>query len=201
MTDEPIGPDEDAAIVAKCRAGDPDAFEAIVEKHQKRMLNIAFRMTGSYEDACEVVQDAFVAAYRSLAEFRGASRFSTWLSAIVMNLARNRLLQMRSRERREPVSLDDPLGTDSGHLVFEPAATGPSVLERLEQEDVSRMVQECINRLEADFRGVVVLRDIQGFSYSEISAILKLAEGTVKSRLFRARDALRECLEKLRKGL
>lgn len=201
MTDEHISPDEDIGIIARCRAGDVDAFAEIVERHQKRMLNLAFRMTGSHEDACEVVQDAFVAAYRSIAGFKGASRFSTWLSAIVMNLARNRIVQMRSRERRETASLEDPLDTDNGHLVFEPAAPGPSVLERLEQEEIRRMVQECINRLEADFRGVVVLRDIRGFSYSEVSEILRLAEGTVKSRLFRARDALRECLEKLRKGL
>ncbi len=201
MTAERTGPDEDLGVIGRCLAGDVDAFETIVERHQKRMLNIAFRMTGSYEDACEVVQDAFVAAYRSLAEFRGESLFSTWLSAVVMNLARNRIVQMQNREQREPVSLDDPIKTDSGHIVFEPAAAGPSVMEQLEQDEIRRMVQDCINNLEADFRGVVVLRDIQGFSYSEVGEILRLAEGTVKSRLFRARDALRECIEKLRRGL
>src|SRR5512136_2192484 len=87
--------DEDAVTVASWRRGEISSFETLVTKYQKRIFNIAFRITGDYEDACEVTQDAFVAAYRGIDSFRGESRFLTWLTSIVLNLSRNRLQQIR----------------------------------------------------------------------------------------------------------
>ena len=89
--------DEDYEFVSLCKKGDVDAFEVLVKKHQKRMFNIAYRMMGNYEEASEIVQDAFVSAYRGIKNFRGRAKFSTWLYTIVINLAKNRLKQLKAR--------------------------------------------------------------------------------------------------------
>jgi len=188
--------DEDYKLVALCQKGDVETFGALVEKHQKRMLNIAYRMIGDYEAACEVVQDAFVSAHRAIRKFRGESKFSTWLSSIVINLSKNRMKQLRIQWQREGLSIDHPKETEDGPLSNDPPAQEPSVLEQLEKREVQAKVQECIHSLDDEYREVLVLRDLQGFSYEEIGDILKIPDGTVKSRLFRARDALKESLKR-----
>ena len=165
----------------------------LVRKHQKKMLNIAYRMLGNYEDACEIVQDAFVSVYKNIKKFDGRSRFSTWVYAIVINLSKNRLKQLKTHYEQ---SIDDPIPTDDSNIKVEPASNEPSALDRLEKKDIQQRVQACINALDNEFKEVLILRDIQGFSYGEISDMLKMAEGTVKSRLFRARDAVKNCLKK-----
>ncbi len=188
--------DADAALVALSQDGDLSAFEALVAKYQKQMLNIAFRFLGDYDDACEVVQDAFVSAYRNLKGFRAEAKFSTWLTAITMNLSRNRLKRMKLNQARVPVSLDAPIQTASGEVMPDPPSGEPSVLDRMEKRDLQAKVQDCIKVLEPDFREVLVLRDMQDFSYEEIGGMLKIAAGTVKSRLFRARESVKDCLKK-----
>ena len=187
--------DEDYELVSSCKKGDVDAFEVLVKKHERRMLNIAYRMIGNYEEACEIVQDAFVSAYRNLKGFKGKSKFSTWLYTIVMNLSKNRLKQLKTQLHREKFSMDNPILTNDGQIKVEPASSEPSALEKLEKRDVQQKVQGCINSLDDEFREVLILRDIQGFSYGEISDLLKAPEGTVKSRLFRAREAVKDCLK------
>jgi RNA polymerase sigma-70 factor (ECF subfamily) len=189
--------DEDVELVSLCKKGNVDAFEDLVKKYQKKMLNIAYRMIGNYEDACEIVQDAFVSAYKAIRHFEEKARFSTWLYTIVINLSRNRLNRLRIQGNREAFSIDDPVLSDNGNLYAEPTSNKPSVLEQLEQRDVQQKVQRCINSLDNEFKEVLILRDIRGFSYGEISDMLKIAEGTVKSRLFRAREALRDRLKKV----
>ncbi|NTW59975.1 MAG: sigma-70 family RNA polymerase sigma factor [Nitrospirae bacterium] len=188
--------DDDAELVASAQQDDLSAFEALVARYQKRMLNTAFRIIGEYEDACEVTQDAFVSAYRNLNGFRGEAKFSTWLTAITVNLSKNRLKRMIIRQKREPVSLDAPIRTDDGEVMPDPPSKEPSVLDRMERQDAKKTVQDCIQALEPDFREVLVLRDMQDFSYEEIGGMLKVAAGTVKSRLFRARESVKECLKK-----
>jgi len=185
------GMDEDKDLVLRSKQGDPDAFEQLVIRHQKKMLNIAYRIIGSYEDACDVVQDAFVSAYKDIRHFEGRSQFSTWLCTIVINLSRNRLKQIKATWSRNEISIH----AEEGAVSIDPPSGAPSVLEMIEKRDIQRSVQECIKGLEDDFRIVVVLRDIQGFAYNEISTMLKMAEGTVKSRIFRAREMLRNCLK------
>ena len=188
--------DDDLENVLRCQEGDVDAFEGIVRKYQKKMFNISYRISGDYNDAAEVAQDAFVAAYRNIKSFKGKSRFSTWLSAIVVNLSRNRLKQVRTRSLKERVSINDPLDADCGQTEKEYASSELSVLDKLERREVQLRVQGCINALDDEFKEVVVLRDIQGFSYDEISDMLEIAGGTVKSRLHRARDSIKNCLKK-----
>lgn len=189
--------DEDSRLVALCKKDDFNAFESLVRKHEKNMLNIAYRMIGTYEEACEIVQDAFVSAYKNMGNFKEQAKFSTWLCAIVINLSKNRLKQLKPRLYHERFSIDDPVPTDESHIKAELVSNEPSVIERLEIKETQEKVQACINSLEDELRETLVLRDIQGFSYDEISDILKIPEGTVKSRLSRARDALKSCLKKV----
>jgi len=188
--------DEDLEFVTLCQRGDVDAFRPLVEKHQKRMVNIAYRMIGDYEAACEVVQDAFLHAYQAIRKFRGEAKFSTWLCRIVINLSKNRIKQMKTRCEREGVPLDAPIETEEGQMFHDPPAQDPSALEQMEKKEIQTTVQVCISALDDDYREVLVLRDIQGLSYDEIGDILKVPGGTVKSRLFRAREALKEGLKK-----
>jgi RNA polymerase sigma-70 factor, ECF subfamily len=187
--------DNDAALVVSSQNGDLAAFESLVVRHQKRMLNVAFRLIGDYDEACEVVQDAFVSAYKNIRTFRGDAKFTTWLTTITLNLSKNRLKQIKSRQGHISYSLDDPLKTANGEMTLDPPSKEPSVLDRLEKRDVQNKVQDCIKALEPDYREVLVLRDIQDFSYDDIGGMLKLREGTVKSRLFRAREAIKDCLK------
>ena len=188
--------DDDAGRVSSCKKGDLAAFEQLVRKYEKRMFNIAFRITGNYEDACEIVQDAFVAAYRGISSFRRDAKFSTWLTTITVNLARNRLKQIQGKRMHEKFSLENPLPTADGGMTLDPPANDPPVHEILEKRDMQLKVQDCINVLEPYFKEVLVLRDMQDFSYEEISTILKVQIGTVKSRLFRARQAVKDCLKR-----
>jgi RNA polymerase sigma-70 factor, ECF subfamily len=186
--------DDDAGFVARCRRGDTEAFAVLVRRHQKKMLNITYRMIGDYDDACDIVQEAFLAAFRAIGKFRGDARFSTWLCGIVLNHAKTHMAQKTKRVRREGVSLDDPMKPEGGHLLNGLCSPEESVVERIEKRERDSKVQECMGSLEGEQREVLVLRDIQGFSYEEIGVILKLPEGTVKSRLFRARNALKDSL-------
>jgi len=191
------GSDDDATLVSSAQTGDLQAFEQLVTKHQKKMLNIAYRLIGDYDDACEVVQDAFVSAHKNIRMFRGDAKFTTWLTTITLNLAKNRLKQVKSRLSHEAYSLNDPIQTDDGTMTMDPPSKEPSVLDRMETRDIRTRVQDCIKALDADFREVLVLRDMQEFSYEEIGSMLKVREGTVKSRLFRARDMVKDCLKRL----
>jgi RNA polymerase sigma-70 factor (ECF subfamily) len=187
--------DDDIELVGLCQKGELSAFEALVEKHQRKMLNIAYRMIGDYEAACEVVQDAFLSAYKSIKKFRGEAKFSTWLCRIVINLSKNRMKQMKTRWQREGASIDDPVETEEGQIRRDPPSPEPSVLEQMEKKEVQAKVQACINSLEGEYREVLILRDIQGFTYDEIRDTLNIPDGTVKSRLFRARDTLKDRLK------
>ena len=190
------GTDDDAVLVNSWREGDIDSFESLVRKHQRQMVNIAFRITGDYDDACEVAQDAFIAAYRGIASFKGASRFSTWLTSITINHSRNRLQQNMAKKKNEAYSLDGAQGGAERVRNHELHSSAPSALEQLERLDLHEKLQECIKALSLDFREVIVLRDIQDFPYGEIGEVLGLQEGTVKSRLHRAREMVRDCLKR-----
>ena len=185
---------DDNYYVSMCQKGDTDAFQVLVERHQKKMLNIAYRITGDYEEACETVQDAFLSAFKAIKKFRGEASFSTWLTEITMNHARNRLRKIRSISHHEVASIDDPLETETGQIFYNPAAQEKPALEQLEKKELQAKVQECIGTLADEFREVLVLRDIQEFSYDEIHDILNIPEGTIKSRLFRAREVMKNCL-------
>ncbi|MGQ0794548.1 MAG: RNA polymerase sigma factor [Deltaproteobacteria bacterium] len=184
---------DDDNLIKRSQQGDLKAFEWLVREYEKKMLNIAFRLMGNYEEACDVVQEAFVLAYRNIKGFRGVSKFSTWLSAIVVNSSKKRLVQIKTKRYYESISVDEP--TPSGRA-REYGDEKPSAAEIIEKREVMERIEGCLRRLDAEFREVVVLRDVEGERYEEISEMLKLPEGTVKSRLFRARAILKNCLKR-----
>jgi RNA polymerase sigma-70 factor (ECF subfamily) len=104
---------------------------------------------------------------------------------------------VKSRQGREAYSIDEPVRTEGGQIVIDPPSSEPSVLDQLEKRDIRNRVQDCITALDPDFREVLVLRDMQDFSYNEIASMLRMREGTVKSRLFRARDMVKDCLKRV----
>lgn len=188
---------DDETLVRDCRQGDMNAFECLVLRHQGMLLNIAFRITGVYEDACEIVQDAFITAWRRIDTFRGESAFTTWLTAIAINLSRNRRQRTQGRERHEAYSLDAPLNDGGVKLLRpDPPADAPTALQQLEEAELRQALSGCINELPVEFREVLVLRDMQDLAYAEMVKMLGIREGTVKSRLFRAREAVRDCLKR-----
>lgn len=189
--------DDDESYVLRCRRGETEAFAHLVRRHQKKMLNLAYRMIGDYGEACDVVQEAFLSAFRSIGKFRGEARFSTWLGSIVLNQARGHLKQRAVRLGREEMSLDDPHNEEKRRFSIANLSVEDSVAEGLERRDLEAKIQRCLSVLEADQREVLVLRDIQGCSYEAIGQTLKLPPGTVRSRLFRARNALKDSLLKV----
>ena len=189
--------DDDLQYVVLCQKGDVEAFEILVERHQKKMLNIACRMLSDYDEACDVVQDAFLAAYKSLNKFKAEAKFSTWLYRIVVNYTKNRLKQRKNLARHEGESLDEFAEGQGGGTACLSAASSGNPSEILEQNERETHVQKCISTLDVEYREVLVMRDIQGFSYEEIRDVLRIPDGTVKSRLSRARNALKDCLIKV----
>jgi RNA polymerase sigma-70 factor, ECF subfamily len=189
--------DEDAQYVSLCKQGEPQAFEVLVRRHQKKMFNIAYRMTGNYDDASDIVQESFLSAYKAIKTFRGEAKFSTWLYGIVVNYSRNRVRQTSGKAYREPVSIDQDRTYGDDVRPIDPASGDMPVIDRLIQKETQEKVQQCIDGLDKDHREVLVLRDIQGFSYEEITLMLGLPDGTVKSRLSRARGAIKESFKKV----
>lgn len=178
--------EEEAAIVRKVLAGDANAFERLVLEYEKNVYSIAKRMVGNSEDASDMTQEAFIRAYNSLSSFRGDSKFSAWLYRIVSNVC---LDFLRSRNRRPTVSLsmEDEDGDETQLDIADDSQSPEQLLDRtLTRESVRR----GLDTLSADYRQILLLREIQGLSYEEISAALDLEVGTVKSRIFRARKKL-----------
>lgn len=173
-------------FVAKLRRGDPDAFEQLVRLHQDRLYDFCFRMLADKDEAADLVQEIFVSVHQNLRKFREDSRVSTWLYRIGKNHCLNRLkyLQRRGRGRSTEMS-------DVEESALAASMRGPQRPdEALDSAHERQRVQRAIARLEPEQRMLVVLRDIEGLTYDEIMDITELAEGTVKSRLHRAREKL-----------
>ncbi|MCG3148500.1 MAG: ECF RNA polymerase sigma-E factor [Verrucomicrobiae bacterium] len=185
----------DRELVARCQQGDEGAFDALVRRHQARAFNVAFQLLRDREDATEVAQDAFVKIYRSINEFRGECEFTTWLHQIVVNLAHNKHRWWQRRGRSKTVSLDAPVEMDDGRLEMQlPAAGGGPDAEATKAELV-RTLSAKMAALPGAFREVLVLRNVENLSYQEIAVVLKCSVGTVKSRIARAREALRASMK------
>lgn len=179
----------DELLVERAKRGDVEAFEQLISQHQKTVFNIAYRLTSNYEDASDVAQEAFIRAYSSLAEFRGDSSFATWLYRIVNNAC---LDELRKRKRQRVTYIDESVTMDDGEMSRQIADTADGPEQALERVEIQRAVQESITSLDEEYRLVLVMRDIQGYSYNEIADALAINLGTVKSRLNRARNALKE---------
>ena len=167
--------DPDEELVRRAQKGDRFAFERLVEQHEQRLYTLAARVLGSREDAADAVQEALVRAWLALPKFRGDARFSTWLYRIVVNAAHD----MRPKRRELP--------TDE---LPEPA----DPRDRFAEQELSGELQRALDALDESYRVAVVLYDVLGCSYAEIAEMTGVAEGTVKSRIFRGRSELAERL-------
>ena len=191
---EPAAEVSDRELVARCRAGDEAAFDALVLRHRERAFNIAYPLLLNYEDATEVAQDAFVKVYRSIGGFRGDCEFTTWLYQIVVNLARNKRRWWMRRGKRTTVSMDCPVETRDGEMTAQvAAATDPPDAEVARAEFV-KTLEERIANLPTRHREVLLLRNVEDMSYEKIAVVLDCSVGTVKSRIARAREALRQAM-------
>ena len=193
LTEAPPPADE-AGLLAALRAGDADAYERLVRGEGGRMLAVARRILPNEEDAREAVQDAFLSAFKGLPNFDGASRLSTWLHRVAVNAA---LMRLRAKGRRPEASLDAlvPRFYDDGHAVDPPAPWQQTADELLEREETRELVRASIDRLPETYRTVLTLRDIEGMDTGEAAKMLGVTEGVVKTRLHRARQALRTLLD------
>ena len=189
-----VARDGTVALIERARRGDDAAFERLLRQEEPYVYRLAWQLTGNREDALDVSQEAFLHAWRNLSGFRGDCSFRSWLLRIARNAALD-LLRQRARYPVESMTVTD-------------ARTGEEIQQDVQDEDVSanppqaydrketvRAVRQALDRLEEDQREILLLREFQGYSYTEIAELLQIEMGTVKSRLARARDALRAQLK------
>ena len=180
-------------FLKKLRARDEKAFSELVEEHSGRVLNLATKMMSNREEAEDIAQEVFITVFKSIDKFRGDSKLSTWIYRIAINTCKNRLKYLSRREEDKKETLDgDRKEQSMGSGMFTKEVMSP--LKNLEMNELKKLLDDCINELDPDSKMVLVLRDINEHTYDEIAAILDCAEGTVKSKLFRARSALRSLM-------
>jgi RNA polymerase sigma-70 factor, ECF subfamily len=189
--------EQDLAWVRAFLAGDRSAFDRLVLRHKDRVFNLCWRLLGDREEADEQAQEVFVRVFRSIKDFRFQSSFSTWLYTIAVNTCRNRLKSSEYRRRKQTVSIDALQDPDCDRGTPDIRDPSPSVLDRMTESERDDLIQGAIDSLPEEFRTLVVLRDIEGIAYEEIAAMTRLNPGTMKSRLARARQQLREKLKGL----
>jgi RNA polymerase sigma-70 factor, ECF subfamily len=187
-------------LIRRLQQRDEKAFEEVVRLYQHKVFNLVYRMLGNREEAEDVAQEVFVTVFKSIDSFRGEAKFSTWLYRIAANHCKNRMKYLGRRSYKATGELDEAAEREiqaSPNGAMRPHVDGPdAVLEGLQLE---RMVQDGIASLEEEHRSLIVLRDVEDLSYEEIGSITGLADGTVKSRLHRARMALKDFMAKVLK--
>ena len=184
----------EAALVTRCTAGDETACAELVAAHQRMVYGLAFNLLGDRDEALDLSQEVFLRVFRTLSSFRGQSALRTWIFRIVVNQVRNRQRWWRRRRRSDQVSLDEYLQT-CGDM----ESTQDVLPDRLlASKETAACIRQALDRLPFDQRTALILREIDGLRYDEIAFSLDIAVGTVKSRLTRARQALRAELLGLR---
>jgi RNA polymerase sigma-70 factor, ECF subfamily len=193
MTDTTV--EDDHTLLARAQAGDMSAFEALVDRHEDKVYGLALRMTRSEADAAEITQDTFLSAYQHLADFRGEAAFGSWVHRIAAN---NALMRLRRQRVLDIVSEDlaGPEFTDRGSLAEVPESDwNRRADDKILDEELGRAIQEATDALPEGYREVFLLKDVEGLSYEEISEMVGISVPAVKSRLHRARLALREAID------
>jgi RNA polymerase sigma-70 factor, ECF subfamily len=181
------------ALVQAAREGDMSAFEQLIKLYDRNVFRIAQHITQNREDAEDVVQDAFLKAYKNLDKFQGNSKFYTWLVRIAVNEA---LMRLRKRKSDKTVSMDEDVETEDGSMPREVADWSPDPEHQYRQAELNDILGKTIQGLPTSFRTVFVLRDVEGLSTEETAEMLGLSVPAVKSRLLRARLQLRERLSR-----
>ncbi|WP_243109359.1 RNA polymerase sigma factor [Anaerophilus nitritogenes] len=183
---------QEKSLIHKSQQGHIESFENLIKNYQKLAFNIAYRMLGNIEDAKDATQDAFLKAYKNIDQFKEESTFSTWLYKIVTNTC---LDVLRKKKKIKIYSYDQNIETEKGKVLREIADEENTPEKIVEKNEIQKHMQQAIDSLSEHHRSVIILRDIQGFSYEEIAKILNCSKGTVKSRINRARQALKKIIK------
>jgi RNA polymerase sigma-70 factor (ECF subfamily) len=186
-----LSKDDDRELVARALKGDRKAFEMIVRKYQQPLASYLGRMTGEREAALDFAQEIFLKVYCSLASYRPAYKFSTWL----FKIASNHLIDHWRKKRLPTVSIDQPIDADDDELLPQVPDPGPSVVRKLELAEVRERIERALATVPETLRELFVLRHVNEFSYEEIADIKGLPVGTVKNRVFQAKELLRKRME------
>lgn len=189
--------DEDKALVARAQAGDAAAFDDLVVKYSPRLYGLVYNMTSNHEDTNDMLQDVFAKAYRAIKGFRGKSSFYTWIHTIAVNMTLNFL---KKRGRRYHLSLDDVDASIQNDKEFIELTSTSSPVREADLSELQRRLNESMMKLSEEHRAVVTMFHIQGMPHAEISKILGVSEGTVRSRLFYANRQLQNYLDEFRKN-
>ncbi len=186
----------EAALLRRLQAGDGEAYEEMVRELSPRLYAVARRLMGNDDDAADALQDGFVSAFKAIGSFDGRSRLSTWLHRVVVNAC---LMKLRKARRRGEKSIESllPRFQDDGHAVSPARAWETSPGAGMQRSDLQRLVREKIDELPETYRTVLMLRDIEGMDTEEAAGVLGESVSAVKTRLHRARLALRELLDPL----
>ena len=182
-------------LIRRAKQGDMLAFEELILQHEKIVYNVALRMMNHSEDARDISQEVFLKAYRNLANFDERSAFSTWLYRITHNTC---IDEMRKRKGKQSYSLEDELENEDGSMQRQIADEGDTPEESLLREEQKSEILQALDTLSEEHKAAIILRDVKGLSYEEISEILELSLGTVKSRISRARNQLKTEILKMR---
>jgi len=179
-------------LVEQCRRGDPEAFARLVALHESMVYNLGARLLGDGEEARDLAQDVFLQVYRTLGRFEGRSSLKTWIYRIVVNQARNRQRWWRRRRRDASRPLDDITAADEARMAD--ARPSESPFDQMARRERERQLQAALLVVSFDHRAILLLREVEGLSCEQIASALALPEGTVKSRLARARESLRQAV-------
>jgi len=183
-------------LINRSRQGDLEAFEALVVLYQDRVYTHCVHLTSNPHDAQDLAQEVFIQAYKNIGSFRNEADFGTWLHRIAVNQWIN---ICRKNKKLIAFSLDEPITTQEGELQRELAATEESPQDTVERSEDILFLQTALNKIPPEYKTVLVLRDLEGYSYDEIAAMTNCSIGTVKSRISRGRNALKKELMRLRK--
>ena len=189
--------DEDQQLVARAQSGDAGAFDQLVIKYTPRLYGLVYNMTANHEDTNDLLQDIFAKAYKAIRGFRGKSTFYTWIHSIAVNMTLNFL---KKRGRRYHLSLDDVDSSIQNDKEFLELTQTSSPVREADLSELQKRLNEAMMRLSEDHRAVVTMFHIQGMPHAEISKILRVSEGTVRSRLFYANRQLQNYLDEFRKN-
>ena len=205
MNPSPPQESDDHALVARAQKNDLAAFDTLIAKYERRVIGLCFRHLQQYEEACDLAQEIFIQVFHRLKDFEGRSSFSTWLYRVSLNACYNRHRYLKAKGRNTVTSLEGMLETPDGERSADSSSLmrskEPGALAEIEQDESKKQLHEALDDLDEHYRQAIELVDIEGMSYEEAAAILEIPVNTVRSRLSRARGALKTKIERLRKRL